>query len=260
MYIAITGASSGIGEALALALAASGHRLFLTGRDEGRLASIASRTGGSTSFPCDLSTLAGARTLGARLANEPLDVLVHNAGVLPTKRELTSDGFEVSFATNHLAPFVINEALKARPPRRIVQVSAGLYALGKVDLVRDPTGEAFHPFRTYGTSKLWNLVGSFEWVKAVTGVTLNAVHPGVIRSRLGALPGWKGALLDAVKWLWGRPEAGARGPAFLATDPSLEHTSGVYFDVTTPRPLRANATLPGLGAQVLARTRELVAR
>ena len=181
MHIAITGATSGIGEALALQLAAAGHSLVVTGRDPARLASIASRTN-ARALAADLSTLAGARTLAAELTALPrLDVLVHNAGILPTERVLTADGFEASFATNHLAPFVINRALLARPPSRIVQVSAGLYAAGTIDLASGPFGQPFHPFKTYGTSKLWNLYATFELAKQLPAVPISYTHLDVYK-------------------------------------------------------------------------------
>jgi NAD(P)-dependent dehydrogenase (short-subunit alcohol dehydrogenase family) len=269
----VTGASSGIGDALAVELAAAGFDLVLVGRDEARLADVAARSrarGGSdrrvTTLRADLSTIAGARDLAARLleAAPRLDVLVHNAGVLPTARRLTSDGFEESFATNHLAPFVINEALRARlvesAPSRVVQVSAGLYIKGRVDLEKGPYGLPFGPFGTYGSSKLWNLLATLELARELEGegVTVNAVHPGVVRTRLGDATGLLGLVVRIAKRFWATPEEGARGPLHLATDPALASTTGRYFDQLRAIDLHPVATQAGLGREVVARTRELV--
>lgn len=269
----LTGASSGIGRALAAQLAAAGFDLVLVGRDEKRLsesADLARASAGEgravTALAADLSTLAGARALADRLlrAAPRIDVLVHNAGILPTSLRLTPDGFEESFATNHLAPFVLNRALRPRlvesAPSRIVQVSAGLYIKGRVDLQKSPYGAPFGAFTTYGTGKLWNLLATLELARdlAATGVTVNAVHPGVVRTRLGDMTGLKGALLGLVKRLWDTPEEGARGPFHLATSPDLAGVTGRYFDRMQSVDLHPIAAEPGLGARVVERTLALV--
>lgn len=269
----LTGASSGIGRALAPRLSAEGLDLVLVGRDAARLEEAAAaaramaRTGTRvTTLAADLSTLAGARGLArALLETVPrIDVLIHNAGILPTSRRLTADGFEEAFATNHLAPFVLNRALRARlvesAPARIVQVSAGLYVKGRVDLENGPVGLPFGAFTTYGTSKLWNLLATLELAGelAESGVTVNAVHPGVVRTRLGDMTGVKGALLSLVKRLWDTPEEGAEGPLHLAVAGELASVTGRYFDRTEPQDLHPVAREPGLGRKVVERTLALV--
>lgn len=268
----LTGASSGIGRALAEQLAAAGFDLLLLGRDRSRLDETVARAreraqAGRSVRPmvADLSTRSGAREVARELlAVAPrIDVLIHNAGILPTERRLTADGFEESFATNHLAPFVLNRALRERliasAPARIVQVSAGLYIKGRVELEQGPKGLPFSPFTTYGTSKLWNLYATLELARELdgSGVTVNAVHPGVVRTRLGDLPGWKGALLQLVKRLWATPEQGAAGPLHLATEPALQAVTGRYFDRTREVPLHAVARDPDLGRRIVERTRAL---
>ncbi|MFO0577063.1 MAG: SDR family NAD(P)-dependent oxidoreductase [Polyangia bacterium] len=269
----LTGASSGIGRALAEQLAAAGFDLILLGRDPSRLDEAVARAkerapAGRSVRPlvADLSTLGGARAVARELlaAAPRIDVLIHNAGILPTERRLTADGFEESFATNHLAPFVLNHALRERliasAPARIVQVSAGLYVKGRVDLMQGPQGLPFGAFTTYGTSKLWNLYATLELARELdgSGVTVNAVHPGVVRTRLGELPGWKGALLQLVKRLWATPEQGAAGPLHLAADPALQAVTGRYFDRTREVPLHPVARDPELGPRIVERTRALI--
>ena len=274
----VTGATSGIGLAVAEELARRGHRVVLLSRDPGRgeaaLARV--RAAAGSALPSgpeplvvagELSTVTAARAAAAALlqACPRLDVLVHNAGLWPTRLERTAEGFERAFAVNHLAPFVLNELLVPRllesAPSRIVQVTAGLYGLGRLDLDRTPRGEDFHRLRTYATTKLWNLLATLERARrlAASGVVVHAVHPGVVRTRLGDLPGALGLLLRGVKRLWATPEHGARGPVHLALAPELEGRTGLYFDELAERELLPVARDPKLAAELCERTARLVA-
>jgi NAD(P)-dependent dehydrogenase (short-subunit alcohol dehydrogenase family) len=268
----VTGASSGIGRAVAMALARRGLRVVIVCRDRARgeaaLGAIAA--GGHPDDPApalivaDLATLAGMRDAadGILTACPRLDVLVHNAGVWPVRRERTDDGLEVGFAVNHLAPFVLNQLLgdRLRQGRaRVVQVSAGLYVRGRVDLERTPTGDDFTLFGTYATSKLCNLIATLELASRLEadGVTVNAVHPGVVRTKLGALPGPAGVALRAVKLLWASPAKGAEGPVRLAVDPALGAVSARYFDRLRETPVDARAADPALASALWRRSLEL---
>ncbi len=259
----VTGSTSGIGLALARALAHTAERLVIVGRSEARLqgaVEVIWRERNIELIPilADLGTLEGARSLADQLDRLPrLDVLVHNAGVLPVQRRLTVDGFEESFALNHLAPFVLNRRLQRRliasAPSRVVQVSAGLALNASVDLEGDPTGARFEPVSTYARTKLWNLLATFELAAKLreSGVTVNAVHPGVVRTRLGeGAPGVPGA---EARRGWLSPEAGARGPLHLATAPELASATGRFFDQTREVAIH----LPdGVARAVVARTLE----
>jgi NAD(P)-dependent dehydrogenase (short-subunit alcohol dehydrogenase family) len=244
----VTGASSGIGRAVAGALAARGLRVVMVCRDRERgerarrEITAAAAPGGPPPelVVADLAPLAGVRAAARALLERcpRLDVLVHNAGVWPVRLERTADGLEVGFAVNHLAPFVLNqllaERLAASAPARVVQVSAGLYVRGRVDLERTPSGGDFGRFATYATTKLCNLLATLELARRLAaagrGVTVNAVHPGVVRTKLGALPGAMGVALRLVKLAWATPARGAEGPVRLATDPALDGATGRYFD------------------------------
>lgn len=269
----VTGATSGIGLALAHALVRTAGRLVFVGRDPVRLQATmieleAHARSGVELIPirADLSTLAGCHRLAEQLERlTRLDVLVHNAGILPTRLRITADGFEESFATNHLSAFVLNQLLRQRllasAPSRVVQVSAGLAFRGSIDLEGDPRGAHFEPFSTYATTKLWNLVATLELARqlAGSGVVVNSVHPGVVSTRLGEdSSGGPGAIPRLAKHGLLSPEEGARGPFHLATAPELAHTNGRFFDQLDEVPLDYRTTGPALAKAVVQRTIEVL--
>lgn len=238
----VTGGTSGIGLALTRVLAHTAERLVIVGRNEARLRAATEATREYRTLEiipilADLGTPEGSRSLAEQLDQLPrIDVLIHNAGILPAQRKLTPDGFEESFATNHLAPFILNRGLRRRlaasAPSRVVQVTSGLALGARIDLEGDPRGARFEPMSTYARTKLWNLLATIGFAAALegSGVTVNAVHPGVVRTRLGeGAPGVPSA--DARRG-WLSPEAGARGPLHLATAPELAHATGRFFDQT----------------------------
>jgi NAD(P)-dependent dehydrogenase (short-subunit alcohol dehydrogenase family) len=213
----------------------------------------------------DLASLAGCKGAARAVAAvcPRLDVLIHNAGIWPTRLERNVDGFERSFAVNSVAPFVLNQlllpSLRTAAPARIVQVSAGIYVRGKVDRERTPVGADFHRLRSYADTKLWNLMCTMEEARrrAGSGITVNAVHPGVVRTRLGDLGGIGGVLLRAVKRFWATPEEGAVGPVRLAVAPEVGDVTGRYYDELRPAELVGVARDPALATALWERTREL---
>lgn len=212
----LTGASRGIGRALALALAGQpGHneRLLLVARDRARLESLVSeiqgKGGQAVAVPGDLSTLREARALGEQLATlvERDATLVHNAGLWPYKRELTPDGLEAAFVVNHLAPLAMQQPLlDAGLLRRILVVGAGLMIKGRFDAARTPTGEDFSSVRTYCDTKLGFAIAMRDVAAAHPEIDVLVLHPGVVRTDLGARPGPVGWLLSLVKRRWESPE------------------------------------------------------
>lgn len=253
----VTGANRGIGFAVATDLVRRGCRVVLVARSRARgehavaaLGASPGGAGGSAELVVgDLSVLSSIRAVAVELDSrcDRIDVLVHNAGVWPTRLVRTEDGYEQSFAVNHLAPFLLNHLLEEQLVR-VVQVSAGLYVKGRVDPDRTPRGEDFHWMRTYCDTKLANLLTvplfAKHWENA--GVTIDAVHPGVVRTGLGDPGGVKGLLLKAIKRRWDAPEAGAAPVTRLAFAPG--ERSGRYFDGDRPVPLA-----PGADDPVLAR-------
>lgn len=243
MHHIITGATRGIGRAIAQNLAAKGLPTVLVARRNDAGSALAAEIG-ARFVPGDLSTVAGIRATAAALAGLPIASLIHNAGVWPRRREIGPDGLELAFVVNHLAPYLLNRLLAdALAGARIVQVSAGLYVFGRVDLARTPTGESFSGLRTYADSKRCNVLLSRRYVPP--GATLNLVHPGVVRTTLGE-GGVGDFLLRPLKRFWLSPEVGALGPVRLATDPALHGVSGRWYDQEMEKPWHAASDAPEL--------------
>jgi retinol dehydrogenase-14 len=232
--IVVTGGNRGIGRAVAHLAAEEGNRVVVLARG-GPVAGVETVVG-------DLSSARTTRAAADALAavGPRIDVLVHNAGIWPSRLVRNEDGFEQAFFTNHLAPFLLNHRLEGRIGR-VVQVSAGLYVKGVVDPERTPVGADFHPVRTYANTKLANLLmlPLFAERWRDTGVTIDAVHPGVIRTGLGDRGGPLGLLLKAVKRTWRSPEEGARPVVRLLRGTG----TGRYFHESSEAPLALDIEL-----------------
>ncbi len=260
----VTGGNAGIGKSISGQLAQDQQHVVIVSRDKDKGESAAEeiqRSTGNASVDVvigDLSSIASSNKLADDLLERypRIHVLINNAGVWMTRRELNVDGLEMTFMVNHVAPYVLSlrlkERLAASAPSRIVNVNAGLYVNGDVDLELLPDGKNFNRFKTYMHSKLCNALFTIEFAKRLegTGVTVNAIHPGVINTNLGATTGPVGILLGFVKRFWGSPEDGAKPVVRLATDPELESTTGTYFDIFKEIPFAENATRPGLANEL----------
>lgn len=233
----VTGGNRGIGYAVCEALTQRDFHVVAVTRNP-----AAPVPRGVERVTGDLASRRTVNALAATLSETypTIDVLVHNAGVWPTRLRHNEDGLEESFAVNHLAPFQLNLALESRL-RRVVQVSAGLYVKGRVDPDRTPWGKDFHRMRTYCDTKRANLllVPLFAKHWQDGNATIDAVHPGVIRTDLGDPGGALGVVLRLVKRRWALPTAGAAPIARLAT----EFGTGRYFNIETEELIPADLEL-----------------
>lgn len=210
MDLILTGATRGIGHALALLLASrEKHRLILLGRDPDaldRLVDGVHQFGGrAIAIPCDLASLAEVRAAARYLAALTIDgaTLVHNAGVWPWQHELSRDGFELGYAVNVLAPLALQQPLlERRVVRRVLTIGAGIMVKGRFDRTATPAGDDFSSLRTYCNTKLALAVAMRDAAASWPAVDFAVIHPGVVQTGLGARPGIFGALLKLVKRGW----------------------------------------------------------
>ena len=259
--ILVTGANSGIGKETALSLAGMGARVVLHGRRRDAVESAAEqirRTTGNEhveSLIADLSSLNEVRRLAGEYCDryDRLDVLIHNAGLIRSRRELTMDGYECVFAVNHLAPFLLtrelDEILRASGHSRVVTVSSVAHArvdrMDFDDLMS--TRRKYVAFRAYGYSKLANILFTRELARrlAGTGVTANCLHPGLIRTGFGGGGDLTGPLRFVIRaampFLTG-PRKGAATSIHLASSPDVEGVTCEYF-------VRTKVIAPSAGAR-----------
>jgi retinol dehydrogenase 14 len=249
--VLVTGGTGGIGKATAIGLAALGARVGITGRDPARTevaaAGIRAAAGSPSvdAFAADLSVQAGVRRLAAQVLDTypRLDVLVNNAGGFWAHRHVTADGLEHTFALNHLAPFLLTslllDGLTASAPARILTVSSGAHASGRIDF-GDLQGERnYSGQRAYSQSKLANVMFTYELARRLdgTGVTATVLHPGVVRTGFGAddQAAFLAVMIGVARLFMKTPAQGARTPVYLASSPQVEGITGRYFVNRKPK-------------------------
>jgi NAD(P)-dependent dehydrogenase (short-subunit alcohol dehydrogenase family) len=261
--VLVTGANQGIGKATAIALARKGARVVIVSRnaDKGGAAlaevQAASPQREGELLVADLSSQAEVRRLAAefRARHARLDVLVNNAGVIVPERHTTVDGIEETFAVNHLAPMLLTlelmDLLKASAPARVVTVSSEAHRGASMhwdDL--QFRSHKYRSFKAYGQSKLANILFTYELARRLdgTGVTANALHPGVIGSGFGqTYPGALSVLIKIARPFLLTPEEGAATSVYLASSPEVEGMTGQYFSKC--RPVRSNAVSYDVASQ-----------
>jgi NAD(P)-dependent dehydrogenase (short-subunit alcohol dehydrogenase family) len=241
----VTGANSGIGKATATHLARRGATVVMVCRSaergEAAQADIRAESGSDAVdlLLADLSVQADIRDLAAtfRAEYDRLDVLVNNAGLYLADRQLSADGIEMTFAVNHLAPFLLTnlllDDLRASAPARIVNVNSESHRGARLRFGNLEMEDDYQWIKAYGKSKLANLLFTFELARRLegTGVTVNALHPGVVGTRI-----WNhnsnviSLLMRLVKPFLMSPSKSAQHVVRLAADPALAGVSGQYFD------------------------------
>jgi NAD(P)-dependent dehydrogenase (short-subunit alcohol dehydrogenase family) len=241
--VVITGATSGIGEVAAQRLAALGARMVLIARDPGRgqeaFMRLASGGGAKHSiFYGDLSRISETKRIAAEIAAaEPrIDVLINNAGALFGTRELTADGLEKTFATNHMSYFVLTLGLRnslvAGAPARVVSTASAAHKGYTLDFDDLQGANGYSPIKAYGRSKLCNILFTRELARrwGGTGVTANCLHPGFVATRFGdASGGVLSRVVRLAKIFAISPEKGAQTIVYLASSPDVANISGEYF-------------------------------
>jgi len=249
--VLVTGGTGGIGRATAIGLAALGARVGITGRDPARTeaaaASIRAAPGRPAvdAFIADMSVQAGVRRLAAQVLDTypRLDVLVNNVGGFWAHRHVTADGLEHTFALNHLAPFLLTslllDRLTASAPARIVTVSSGAHARGRIDF-DDLQGEQnYSGQRAYSQSKLASVMFTYELARRLegTGVTATVLHPGVVRTSFGAedQAAYMAVMIRVARLVMKTPAKGASTPIYLASSPEVEGITGRYYADRKPK-------------------------
>lgn len=255
--VVITGGTSGIGQVAAEKLAGMGARIVLVARDKARgeaaLDQLRERAPGlaHSIHYADLSRLAQMKQVAAEIAAaEPhVDVLINNAGVMFNSRRVTEDGLELTFATNHMAYFVLTHGLRQRllasAPARVVSTASDAHEGATLDFDDLQSENGYHlglkewlrvggasGFKVYARSKLANILFTHELARrlAGTGVTANCLHPGFVATRFGnnsggfvsyAIRFWKMFALSS--------EKGAETLVYLASSPEVANVSDGYF-------------------------------
>ena len=235
----VTGASSGIGLHTALGLARTGMRVVMTGRDRARTEAarrfVAERTGADrvAIAVADFSSLAAVRRLAEEFLSteDRLDLLVNNAGLMSPKYRLSADGFELTFAVNHLAPFLLTnlllDRLEASAPARIVTVASEAHRGHRLDVAELARPHNWGPLKAYGRSKLCNILFTRELAARLEGsdVIAACLHPGVVATGIGQRGGMTELVWRLAKPFMKSPEKGAETSLFLATlsDPAPFH-------------------------------------
>jgi len=247
--VVVTGGNSGIGLATAAALGAMGARVLITARNQARgeaaRAALAQQIGASGSVELavfDLGDLSSVRAGAAEILERcpTLDVLINNAGLILTTRAETVDGYEATFAINHLGPFLLTnllvERLKTSAPARVVNVASTAHNQARRGIPFDDLQSVTHyaGMRVYGESKLANILFTNELARRLdpASVTANSLHPGTVRTGYGADGDTTGLLAIGIKIgqpLFASPEKGARTSVYLASSPEVASVSGRYF-------------------------------
>ena len=254
----ITGATSGIGKVTALELAKKGHAIYMlvrnTAKGEQVKQEITSASGNKNIYvvECDTSDLQSVRNAAAELTGKliAINILINNAGSAFVEKQFTEDGFEMTFAVNHLGHFLLTESLMPllkKGQARIINVSSEAHRSAKPnfdDLKWEIT--PYTAMKAYGVSKLYNIYFTKSLAEKYKqdGIVSYALHPGVVNTNIwDGLKGFAKLFVGLLKLFMITPEKGAETTIYLATELRLEPNSGLYFKkckVTKAAPITEN--------------------
>jgi NAD(P)-dependent dehydrogenase (short-subunit alcohol dehydrogenase family) len=269
--VVLTGATRGIGRAAAIELARRGADVAIVGRDPTRVDDTAREARAAASngaqvheHTTDLASLEQTRALAAQLLdNYPrIDVLANNAGAKFDSRHITSEGFERTFALNHLAPFLLTTLLAERlmeSQARVITTSSDAHNRADLDL-DDLQFERrrFKPWHAYGNSKLCNILFTRELQRRQPELTANCFHPGVIRTGFGKNDGALSKLSMTIAGPFLKsPEEGAKTLVYLALDPGAGDLKGQYLEKQRPKAPSKRARDDRLAAALWERSEQL---
>jgi NAD(P)-dependent dehydrogenase (short-subunit alcohol dehydrogenase family) len=252
--IVVTGGSSGIGAAAAVQLVRAGHRVQITGRSTEKLDRVYRRMKAENRagldlpapIPADLSALAEVRRLAAALLrlDSPIAALVNNAGVQPSRRQLSADGFELGLAVNHLAQFLLTNLLVARltsDGARVVTTSSSSHTKGDLDFDDLQMSRGWTASRSYARSKLANILFTVE-LRRRTRLPVTCFHPGAVSTDLNRDSPYVRLVKPFERLVFGPVERGADTLVWLATEPEGADPHALYYASRAAAPASHLAT------------------
>jgi len=243
--VVITGANSGMGKATAIEMAVRGYEVILLCRNEKRgieaMNEVVERSQSQkiSLEICDLSSFDSIKACAnaIRTKYEYIDILINNAGLILTKRQETTEGFEMQLGVNHFGHFLLTQKLlpllEKSSEGRIVIVSSGAHKAGKIHFDDINLVSGYSAFKAYAQSKLANLLYTKAMAKRLVGttVTINALHPGAVGTNMGVNreTGFGKGLLKVLSLFFLTPEEGSRTAVYLAVSPEISGKSGGYY-------------------------------
>ena len=259
--VLITGATNGIGKASAFELAKLGAEVIIVGRDEIKTRNVLhdlksqSANANMDMLVGDLSSIAEIKRVAAEFSarRERLDVLLNNAGAVFSAYQVSADGYEMTFALNHLSYFmltlllldILKRTAAEQGEARIINVSSSAHrnAALRLDNLRDQSGYSF--MNSYGASKLMNVLFTYELARRLedSAVTVNALHPGLVDTGFGHNTGrlWSVVIKVLQKLFAISPEKGAETLVYLASSPDVAGISGKYWNEKQQKRSSANS-------------------